>query len=42
MAGITEEPEIEIYEIAGNWAQASVRGATDIQAVSIQEPASRP
>ena len=44
MAGISEEPEIEIdeyEEIVGNWDQASVReGATDIRAVSIQDPTS--
>jgi len=44
MAGITEEPEIEIEEceeIVGNWDQASVReGATDTRAVSIQETTS--
>ena len=44
MAGINEEPEIEIEEyeeIVGNWDQASVReGATDNRAVSIQEPTS--
>jgi len=38
MAGITEEPEIEIEEceeIVGNWDQASVReGATDHRVVS--------
>jgi len=42
MARISEEPEIEIEEyekIVGNWDQASVReGATDIRAVSIQDP----
>jgi len=41
MAGISEEPEIEIEEyeeIVGNWDQVSVReGAADIRAVSIQE-----
>jgi len=44
MAGITEEPEIEIEEyeeIVGNWDQASVwEGAADIRAVSIQDPTS--
>ena len=44
MAGINEEPEIEIREyeeIVGNRDQVSVReGATDNRAVSIQEPTS--
>jgi len=44
MAGIREEPEIEMEEyeeIVGNWDHASIReGATDIRAVSIQEPTS--
>jgi len=44
MAGITEEPEIEIEkyeEIVGNWDQPSVRErATDFRAVSIQDPTS--
>jgi len=44
MAGIREEAEIEIEEckeIIGNWDLASVReGATDIRAVSIQQPTS--
>ena len=44
MAGISEEPEVDIQEyeeIVGNWDQASVReGAMDIRAVSIQEPTS--
>jgi len=44
MAGINEEPEIEIEEyeeIVGNRDQVSVReGATDNRAVSIQEPTS--